>query len=74
MAKQSNDRLEKIDHIWRPAGLARSHKIMKAEHDREIQFIKLCSQIRLDDFKELRSERQRNERSAKRKGIKKKTP
>jgi hypothetical protein len=44
------------------AGLARSHKIIRAEKGLEVQFIILCSQIRLDDFKRSRSDRQREER------------
>jgi hypothetical protein len=48
------------------AGLARSHKIIRIENGKEIQFMKICSQIRLDDFKSKRSENQREERRLKR--------
>lgn len=48
------------------AGLARSHKIIRIENEKEIQFMKICSQMRLDDFKTKRSENQREERRLKR--------
>ena len=48
------------------AGLARTHKIIRIENVREIQFMKICSQIRFDNFKEKRSENQREERRLKR--------
>jgi hypothetical protein len=51
------------------AGLARSHKIIRIEKGKEIQFMKICSQIRLDDFKTKRSENQREERRLKRLNI-----
>ena len=50
-----------------PAGLSRTKRIIKAEHDKEIQFILLCSQIHLNDYKAARSEQQRIQRIAKRK-------
>ena len=48
------------------AGLARTHKIIRIEKGKEIQFMKLCSQIRLDDSKKIRSDNQRNQRKLKR--------
>jgi hypothetical protein len=48
------------------AGLARSHKIIRAEKGMEVQFMKLCSQIRLDDYKKIRSDKQREDRRQKR--------
>lgn len=48
------------------AGLARSHKIIRIEKGKEIQFMKICSQIRFDNFREKRSENQREERRLKR--------
>ena len=56
----------KIEHPGRPAGLAKTRKIQRTERDREIQFLKLCSQIRLEDFKKDRAENQRNSRRLKR--------
>ena len=56
----------KIEHPGRPAGLTRTRKIQRTERDREIQFLKLCAQIRLNDFKQERAETQRNERRLKR--------
>ena len=58
--------LRKNDIFSLPAGLTKSHKIIRTEKDKEIQFLRLCSQIRLDDFKQERSERQRIERRTKR--------
>ena len=48
------------------ARLARSHKIIRIEKGREIQFMKLCCQIRLDDTKQTRGDSQREERKLKR--------
>lgn len=56
----------KIEHPGRPAGLTRTRKIQRTEKEREIQFLKLCSQIRLEDFKKERADNQRNERRLKR--------
>lgn len=50
-----------------PAGLARTHKIIRAERLKEHQFIRLCSQIRIEEFKQERAEQQRIDRRAKRK-------
>jgi hypothetical protein len=50
-----------------PAGLYRTKRIIKAELDKEILFMLLCSQINLNDYKAARSEKQRNQRIAKRK-------
>lgn len=48
------------------AGLARTHKIIRIENGKELQFMKICSQIRLNDFKAKRSDNQREERRLKR--------
>jgi hypothetical protein len=48
------------------AGLARTHKIIRIEKGKEIQFMKLCCQIRLDDSKKIRAGNQREERKRKR--------
>ena len=48
------------------AGLARTHKIIRIEKGKEIQFMKLCCQIRFDDLKRNRSDDQREERRLKR--------
>ena len=49
-----------------PGGLLKTHRIIKTENDKEIQFQKLCSKIKLKDFKTERAETQRNERKLKR--------
>lgn len=59
--------VEKNEITGVPAGLARSHKIMRTEREREAQFLLLCSQIRIEDLRQERSERQRDDRKAKRK-------
>ena len=64
--KKFNCRLEKIELPARLSGLSRAHRMIRTEKNKEIQFMLLCSQIRLDDFKQQRSDRQRNERREKR--------
>ena len=49
-----------------PAGLFKTRRIIKTENDKEIQFQKLCSKIKLEEFKYERAENQRNERILKR--------
>jgi len=59
----------KFERIFIPIGsaaLARSHRIIRIEKEKEILFMKLCSKIHLDDFKNKRSDRQREERRLKR--------
>jgi hypothetical protein len=59
----------KFDEIFiptSPAGLARTHRIIRIEREKEIQFMKLCCQIRLDDSKKVRSDNQREQRKLKR--------
>ena len=48
------------------AKLARTHKLIRIEKEKEIIFMKICSQIHLDDFKKNRSNHQREERKLKR--------
>jgi hypothetical protein len=55
------------DTLGTPAGLTRTNKIIRTQHLTEVQFQKLCSQIRLDDCKRERAEKQRNDRISKRK-------
>ena len=47
-------------------GLAKSHRLIMTERHKEIQFMKLCAQIHLDDFKKDRADLQRSERRTKR--------
>jgi len=66
-ARRTNS--SKYEKIYIPdssAGLARSHRLIRIEKEKEIIFFNLCSQIRLDDFKQKRSEHQREERKLKR--------
>jgi hypothetical protein len=69
--KKQNNRfpklkIERFDPPSIPGKLIRTHKIIRADRDREIQFLILCSKIRLDDFKQERSNQQRDERREKR--------
>jgi len=59
-------KFEKIYISDTSAGLARSHKIIRIEREREIQFMKLCCQIRLVESKKIRSDNQREQRKLKR--------
>jgi hypothetical protein len=59
-------RFEKIFIPDNSAGLARTHKIIRIEREKEIQFMKLCCQIRLDDSKIMRADNQREQRKLKR--------
>jgi hypothetical protein len=66
---RKKDLTSKFEKIFIPdssAGLARSHKVIRIERGKEIQFMKLCCQIRLNDSKKVRSENQRDERRLKR--------
>ena len=63
------DLTSKFEKIFIPdscAGLARSHKVIRIEREKEVQFMKLCCQIRLNDSNKIRSENQRKERKLKR--------
>jgi hypothetical protein len=51
------------------SALARTHRIIRIEKEKEILFMSLCSQIHFDDFKKNRSERQREERRQKREKV-----
>ena len=64
--KIQTSKYEKIFIPASSAALARSHRIIRIEKEKEIQFMKLCSQIRFDDFKQKRSDLQREERRLKR--------
>ena len=58
-----------FDKIFIPstsAKLERTHKLIRIEKEKEIIFMKICSQIHLDDFKKNRSDHQREERKLKR--------
>jgi hypothetical protein len=59
----------KFEKLYIPdvsAGLARSHRHVRIERQKEQVFIKLCEQIRFDDFKKSRSDNQRESRKLKR--------
>ena len=59
-------RFEKIFIPENSAGINRTHKIIRIEKEKEIQFMKLCCKIRLDDSKKIRAESQKEERKLKR--------
>jgi len=64
--KNQTSKFEKIFILPSFAGLAKTHKIIRIEKGKEIQFMKLCSQIRFDDSKKTRSDKQREDRKLKR--------
>ena len=49
------------------AALARSHRLIRIEHQKECTFMSICAQIKLDEFKTNRSTNQRDQRRQKRK-------
>lgn len=62
-----NKELQYIDTSSKtPAGIAKSHRLIRIQKDKEIQFLKLCAMIKLDDYKTSRAINQRDERRAKR--------
>ena len=52
-----------------PPGLAKTHRLIRIEKHKEIQFMMLCAQIRLDDSKKHRADCQRDKRREKRRKI-----
>jgi hypothetical protein len=59
-------KIDKVELPTRLSGLAKTHRLIMIERYREIQFMLLCEQIRLYDFKKQRANRQRDERREKR--------
>jgi hypothetical protein len=57
---------DKIELPKSLSGLTRSHRLIMIEKHREIQFMVLCDQIRLNDLRLQRADWQRNERQQKR--------
>ena len=52
------------------AAIARSHRLIRIEQEKEAALMRICSQIHLDDVKKIRSEKQREYRRKKRETIK----
>ena len=61
-----SSKLAKIELPVRLAGLAKTHRLIMIQKQKELQFMALCAQIRLDDFKKHRSDCQRDIRREKR--------
>ena len=57
---------EKVELPTRLSGLAKTHRLIMIEKHKEIQFMMLCAQIRVDDFKKHRADCQRDQRREKR--------
>ena len=57
---------DKIDLPSRLSGLAKTHRLIMIEKHKEIQFMILCDQIRLNDLKKQRADIQRYNRREKR--------
>jgi hypothetical protein len=49
------------------AALARSHRLIRIERAKELLFLSICTKIKLDNFKEERSIKQKDARRQKRK-------
>ena len=64
--KNLDSKPEKVELPTRLSGLAKTHRLIMIEKHKEIQFMILCAQIRVDDFKKHRAECQRDERKEKR--------
>jgi hypothetical protein len=64
--KRISSKPEKIELPTNLSVLAKTHRLIMIERQKEIQFIKLCAQIRLNDFKNQRAYHQRDERRKKR--------
>ena len=64
--KKPASKSEKIELPTRLSGLAKTHRLIMIEKQKEIQFMMLCDQIRLDDFKKHRADCQRDQRREKR--------
>ena len=58
---------EKIFIADTSAALARSHRLIRIEHQKECTFMAICAQFKLDEFKTNRSTNQREQRRQKRK-------
>ena len=64
--KEISSKPAKIELPVRLAGLAKTHRLIMIQKQKELQFMALCAQIRLDDFKKHRSDCQRDTRREKR--------
>ncbi len=63
---KGNTRRNEFEVNGLPAGLARSHKIQRAQQLKELQFIQICKYIEAHEKKRTRSAQQRNDRISKR--------
>lgn len=62
-----NKELQYIDTSSKTlSGIAKSHRLIRIQKDKEIKFLKLGTMIKLDDYKTSGAINQRDERSAKR--------
>jgi len=59
--------LKQRSSIGLPAGLQKSRKIIRAEQEKEAIFHSICKQIKIQDFKQTRSDIQKQGRITKRK-------
>ena len=56
----------KMDTAASSAKLARAHRIIRVEKEKEVIFMKLCQQMNLNESRKLRADNQREERKQKR--------
>jgi hypothetical protein len=63
---KNTNRIERIDIPKGSAALARSHRLIRIEREKEQLFFQICNQIKFKEYKETRSEDQREQRRLKR--------
>jgi hypothetical protein len=63
---QNTNRIERIDIPKGSSGLARSHRLIRIEREKEQLFFQICNQIKFKEYKETRSDNQREQRRLKR--------
>jgi hypothetical protein len=64
--QRQSSKIERINIPSGSSGLTRSHRLIRIEKEKEQLFIKICTQIRLNDYKKNRSNNQRDLRRLKR--------
>ena len=64
--KKLTSKPDKVELPIRFSGLAKTHRLIMIEKHKEVQFMMLCAQIRVDDFKKHRADCQRDQRREKR--------
>jgi hypothetical protein len=63
---QNTTKIDRIDIPKGSSGLARSHRLIRIEREKEQLFFHLCNQIKFKEYKEIRSKNQKELRRLKR--------